>query len=425
MSRAKSSGKNLRRRAEQELLQKGKTGIGPHPDHADCEQLIHELQVHQIELEIQNEELMGIQKELQESRQHFYDLYEFAPIGYFTIDRNYQITSVNLTGSQLLKIERSKLQNTRFTRFVAPEETDRFYFYFREALSTDVKRVLELEMQKADKTRFFARLESLRASGSAVRLALIDITEQKLAEYELRKARDELELKVQERTSELVRLNEQLKQYGRKITQVQEEERKRIAYELHDDTAQYLSILKLQLDAILQSGKIQDPEIVQKLYYLQRDADRAFQDVRRYSHELRPGVLDHLGLRAALEQVTEDINGLKQIKVDLNVEGSEPLLSDELKLAFFRIAQEALNNIRKHARTDKATIHLQFKDGCMKMVISDNGVGFDLGLAETQSAKKGSLGILSMQERARLAGAKLKIESAPGQGTAVIVEADI
>ncbi|MCR4393243.1 MAG: histidine kinase [Dehalococcoidales bacterium] len=425
MSRAESSEKNLRRRAEKELLQKETAGLSFHSNDIDCERLIHELQVHQIELEIQKEELIRSQKELQESRQHFYDLYELAPVGYFTIDKNYQIIEVNLTGSLLLKIERSKLRRIHFTRFIIPEETDRFYFYFREILSNGVKRALEMKMQKADKTRFFARLESLRASDSKVLLALIDITEQKLAEDELRKAKAELESKVRERTIELEHLNDHLKQYGRKITQVQEEERKRIAYELHDDTAQYLSILKLQLDALLQSGKIKDPEIVEKLYYLQKDADRAFQDVRRYSHELRPGVLDHLGLRAALEQAVEDINGLKQIKIDFNVEGSEPVLSDEVKLSFFRIAQEALNNIRKHAKTDKATVHLQFKDCCLKMVISDKGSGFDVRLAEAQIAKKGNLGILSMQERARLAGAKLKIESAPGQGTAVIVEANM
>src|SRR5512136_2271571 len=131
------------------------------------------------------------------------------------------------------------------------------------------------------------------------------------------------------------------KEYARKIIRVQEEERKRIAYELHDDTAQYLSILKLQLDSLLQSGKIRDPEIIEKLTFLEKDAGRAADDVRRYSHELRPSVLEHLGLQASIEQIAEDINKLNHFKVELEVQGKEPMLSEEIKLGFFRIAQEA------------------------------------------------------------------------------------
>jgi two-component system NarL family sensor kinase len=113
---------------------------------------------------------------------------------------------------------------------------------------------------------------------------------------------------------------EQSKKNTLKDNRVQEEERKRIAYELHDDTAQYLSILKMQLGALLQSDKIQSPELKEKLRYLEKDADRAFNDVRRYSHELRPVVLEHQGLLAALEQLADDINKLNAFKVELKVQ---------------------------------------------------------------------------------------------------------
>ncbi|MDD5700661.1 MAG: histidine kinase N-terminal 7TM domain-containing protein [Dehalococcoidales bacterium] len=222
--------------------------------------------------------------------------------------------------------------------------------------------------------------------------------------------------------TERKRMEQSLKEYANRITRVQEEERKRIAYELHDDTVQYLSILKLQIDSILGSGKIRSPEVLDKLQYLEKDAGRAMDDVRRYSHELRPGVLDHLGLLAALEQIVEDTNKLKQIKVKLNVEGQEPELSDEVKLGLFRIAQEALNNVRKHARTGTATVNLQFDEGYLGMEIVDNGAGFDIKEALTRSGSKGSLGLMSMQERAKLIGADLKIISEPGKGTKVTVE---
>jgi PAS domain S-box-containing protein len=217
-------------------------------------------------------------------------------------------------------------------------------------------------------------------------------------------------------------MEQELKAYAQRITQVQEEERKRIAYELHDDTAQYLAILKLQIDSLLQSGKISDPEVLKKLEYLEKDAGRAVDDVRRYSHELRPGVLEHLGLQAALDQTVDDINKLKQITAEVNVEGEEPDMSEDVKLGFFRIAQEALNNCRKHAKASKAVIYLNYSDHQAEMVINDNGTGFDVREAKTRASLRGNLGLMSMQERAKLIGADLKIESQPGQGTTVRVK---
>lgn len=251
--------------------------------------------------------------------------------------------------------------------------------------------------------------------------SLLYAVERKKTEKALARARKELEVLVEERTRELVQANKQLKQYARKIVQVQEEERKRIAYELHDDTAQYLSILKLELESLLHSGKIQSPEILEKLAYLEKDASRAVNDVRRFSHELRPSILEHLGLQAALEQISEDINNLQQITVEVNIEGTELEIPEEVKLGFFRIAQEALNNVRKHAQASKATISLKFEDDAMEMMIRDNGAGFDIEAARTRSTLKGSLGLMSMQERAQLIGADLKIESQTGQGTAIRV----
>jgi signal transduction histidine kinase len=217
-------------------------------------------------------------------------------------------------------------------------------------------------------------------------------------------------------------MEQELQAYARKIIQVQEEERKRIAYELHDDTAQYLSILKLQLDSLLQSGKIQDPQILEKLRYLDKDAGRAVDDVRRYSHELRPGVLEYLGLKAALEQIADDINKLQQIAIEVEVEGEEHGLTEDMKLGFFRIAQEAINNARKHSKSSRVTVNLKYTANRIQMIVHDYGMGFDIQKAKAQTSMKGSLGLTSMQERAKLIGATLTIESHVGQGTTVTVE---
>jgi PAS domain S-box-containing protein len=217
-------------------------------------------------------------------------------------------------------------------------------------------------------------------------------------------------------------MEQELKAYAQRITQVQEEERKRVAYELHDDTVQYLSILKLQLDYLINSGKIQDPEISEKLVYLEKDAARAVDDVRRYSHELRPGVLEHLGLQAALEQIAEDVNKFNQVAVEVDTEGEEPGIPEEVKLGFFRIAQEALNNARKHADASRINISIQFTGSCVKLAVTDNGIGFDIQQAAVRTNLQGNLGLMSMRERAKLIGADLNIESEIGKGTTVTAE---
>ena len=402
-------------------------------------EVFHELQVHQMELEIQNEELRRIQNELQESRNRYHDLYEYAPIGYLTLNNNYKITGINLTGSQLLNIERSHIQDSLFTRYIGREETDRFYLYFKQAFTSDSKMTLELKMQRADKTPFFARLESLRTGPFELRLALIDITDRKCAEDALIKAKDELEIKVKERTeqlqeaydeimqsqNDLKEANKQLKQYASKIIRIQEEERKRIAYELHDDTAQYLSILKMQIGALAESEEIQNPRVKEKLKFLEKDANRAFNDVRRYSHELRPTTLEHQGLVGALVQVADDYNILGQLEVEVHIEGAEPELSEDVKLGFFRIAQEALNNSRKHAKASRVDINVRFNHKQIRMMISDNGAGFDIEQTLKKRGGQSGLGLLSMRERADLINANLKIVSAPGKGTEVILTTHI
>lgn len=214
----------------------------------------------------------------------------------------------------------------------------------------------------------------------------------------------------------------ELKAYSQKITQVQEEERKRIAYELHDDTAQYLALLKLEIDSLLQSGKITDPETLKKLIYLEKDAGRAVNDVRRYSHELRPGVLEHLGLQAALEQIAEDINKLNNFTVQIESEGEEPDLPEDIKLGLFRIAQEAINNARKHSLAAEAVIRLNFKEDRIRMEIIDRGIGFNLQEVKIRTSLKGNMGLISMQERAKLIGAQIKIISTPQKGTTITIE---
>lgn len=220
---------DLREQAE-EILRRNTGGLQQKSD-KDVQGLVHELQVHQIELEMQNEELRRAQLELEESRNRYSDLYDFAPIGYFTFDKNGIILEVNLTGASKLGMERSFLIKKPFSLYIAPEGKDVFYLHLRQVFKTKTQQTCEIKLLSNDRIQFDARLESLFVQDSEnksgqCRTAINDITESKRAEEMLRLAHDELEIRVRERTEELAEINWEL--------QAEITERKRTEKELFE-----------------------------------------------------------------------------------------------------------------------------------------------------------------------------------------------
>jgi PAS domain S-box-containing protein len=171
---------NLRRKAEEKLAaneQKLK-GMGK----ADLATMAQELAVHQAELEIQNEELLESRALEEETNQRYQKLFDFAPVGYFTLDAHNRIIEVNLTGCQLLKMDKGKLKNKVFTRFIADSETDNFYLQRKKALATELRQNFVLQMKKDDGTLFYAQLDIIEDDGEKLRVAISDITERQKAE---------------------------------------------------------------------------------------------------------------------------------------------------------------------------------------------------------------------------------------------------
>jgi PAS domain S-box-containing protein len=214
----------------------------------------------------------------------------------------------------------------------------------------------------------------------------------------------------------------QQEQLTHMLLEGQEQERKRIARELHDDTAQSLSIISLELDSIIARKKFCDEETIVKIAQQKSALDRTMQDVRRFSHELHPSILDYLGLVSALEQLVEEINERNEIALSFNTRGEEIKLSSDKELAVFRVVQEALSNIRKHAAATQASVSLQYLPNSIKLRISDNGKGFNVRKESEAAILRGSLGLVSMKERAHLVGAKIKVESRMDQGTSITLE---
>ena len=201
---------DLRLRAEEEAWADGDATpdmLSP----GETRQVLHELQVHQIELEMQNEELRRAQVELEASRTRYFDLYDLAPVGYFTVSEQGLILEANLAGAGFLGVTRSDLAKQPISRFILPEDQDSYYRHRKQLFETGTPQAYELRMLHADETSFWTRVETTAAqdaAGAAIcRVVLSDISERKRAEEALRKANEGLEQRVRERTAELEATN--------------------------------------------------------------------------------------------------------------------------------------------------------------------------------------------------------------------------
>lgn len=228
--------------------------------------------------------------------------------------------------------------------------------------------------------------------------------------------------KEQQKVAEELRVMQQnLRYYLQQATRAQEEERKRISHELHDDTIQALVVLSRQLDALASSKEGLSKENRLRLEALWQQTDSILGGVRRLSQDLRPAALDRLGLLPALEWLAANVTEHSGIETAVTVTGQEHRLPEEAVIALFRITQEALRNVWRHSGATKAEITVEFGKGKTSITTSDNGKGFKLPGKIGDMAKEGKLGLAGMQERAQLAGGTLIVQSQPGQGTSVTV----
>jgi len=217
-------------------------------------------------------------------------------------------------------------------------------------------------------------------------------------------------------------LYENLRYYARRITQSQESERKRIARELHDDTIQSLIALSRRLEG-LATGEEPLPEAAaERIGELWRQTTEMIRRVREFSQNLRPSVLDDLGLLPTLEELTTDLERQAGLKTEFRAVGERRRLSSEVELTLFRIAQEALSNVRRHAKASKVTTTVELADSVARVRIEDDGVGFRPPKLTDDLRAEDGLGLIGMHERARLLGGSLQIESEPGVGTVVVAE---
>ncbi len=214
---------------------------------------------------------------------------------------------------------------------------------------------------------------------------------------------------------ELAESNRQLRELSANIQANREEEKNRIARELHDDLGQQLTALKMDLSELKSLLEKRSPQIDGKIATINALVDTAVASVRRISADLRPIMLDDLGLIAAIEWLTEDFSRRYSIDMQLNIDHTDNELESSAAASVFRMLQEALTNVARHARATCVTVSIRQKAGRFIMEISDNGIGISV-----ENQKKGkSFGLIGMKERSHLLGGEITFTGCPGVGTTI------
>jgi PAS domain S-box-containing protein len=232
-----------------------------------------------------------------------------------------------------------------------------------------------------------------------------DISERKLTEAALREAHEQLEMRVKERTAELDRAQERLRTLSGRLLRMQDDERRRLARELHDTAGQLLVALNLTLVPVEEALAKRDPELAKQVTTGLGFVDELSRDLRTMSHLLHPPLLDEAGLHSAVRWYVEGFAERSKIEVDLHLDPKVGRLPAEFETAIFRIVQECLTNIHRHSGSKFASISITRHGDEIKLEIIDRGKGMPTPIS------RGGVGIQGMRERVRQLGGELEIES--------------
>jgi len=361
----------------------------------DTSELLREVHVYQEELNAQNDELRRARAALEDANHRYIELYDFAPNGYLTLDAHGVIRQLNLTAASLIGRHRRAIQDLPLLMFVVQSDRGRLLEFLRHCRrqTNDTCTAAELTLAARGEPRQVQLLCRLRQMGGETReylTTMIDVSQ-------LRRLEAERHSVAFERAA-----------LAGHFIAVQEEMRKRFSRDLHDNIGQQMTALRLKLTALV--AQAPDPlagelgEVHSQLEDLDRQLDFL-------ATELRPAVLD-AGIVTALRDFVQEWSSACGIQAGFqSLDMDADHLSPDVETHVYRVTQEALHNVYKHARAGHVSVVLERRVGEVVLVIEDDGCGFD------PSVRGRGLGLVGMRERAALVGATLELESMPGHGT--------
>lgn len=359
-----------------------------------AERLALDLSTHQVELEAQNQELRESRQLIEEARDRFSDLYDFAPTGYATLDKQGCIREINLTGAAMLDEERINILGKPLIIWLKADCHSAFHQHLKRVFASGERCVDELVLRDRNGLVRNISLTSIAiAHGSdACRTALVDITP------------------LKEKEAELTSSRQRLRDLSAHLEKVREDERHHMAREIHDELGQKLTALRFEV-AMLDLA--QEPSALShSAASILKQVDETIASVRAIASDLRPAVLD-LGLVAAIEWQLQQFRQRTGIACVLKVNDEDIRLDNARATAVFRIVQESLTNILRHASASKVFLTLRKNRVNLHIQIEDNGCG----LSADALTKACSFGLVGMRERVLLLGGELEISSKPGRGT--------
>ncbi len=381
-----------------------------------------------------------IEDALRKSEEQYRAIIDQASVGIVQCDLQGNIQVVNDRLADMLGYTTEELLRTRVQDMTHDEDVPFAMEAFVQAVMAGVPLEVEKRCIRRDGSRLWvsASISAIRNEEGipqAASVILVDITKRQEAEEKLRHAHDELELRVRERTQELAQALEHVReeiaqrkqaeagrdQLLRKVVHAQEEERRRLSRELHDNLGQHLTAILMAIQAIESQNQSKNVNInspvLGNLARLRGMVDELLNVSHRLAWEIRPALLDNIGLKAALEQFVINWSEKSGIKADFvgRIPKEKTPLSPEAKTALFRVAQEALTNVQRHSGASQVSVVLEQNEDSVAIIVEDNGRGFDLQNNDYSTR----LGLMGMQERLELVGGTLTLESSENSGLTV------
>jgi PAS domain S-box-containing protein len=354
---------------------------------------------------------------LLESEEKYRALAEAAQDMIFIIDADDKILYVNHFAARQLGQEPGKIIGRSQSEYFPTEIAGRQYKNILETIQSGKPKYTERWSLFGPEQKFYLstwlvplNIPSLRAP--AVLGVSRDITALKKAEEELQLSRDELETRVRARTKELESVSDKMRLVTKLLIKAQEDERRRISRELHDDTSQVLVTLKYSLGELMNEPPVNPDIFHEKILESIKATDEAMTSIRGIAHSLRPPLLDAGGLNLSLKDFCDDIS--RRTKITVIYEGMElDALPDEIAVTLYRFIQEAFSNILKHSRATGVGVKLQYNGQRINLAVADNGVG----IHDPQNTT--GIGLIGLRERIGFLGGEMQIKAIPGKGTSI------